>query len=59
MKRQTLKEFLKANPEKTVEDWLKSREDTRKATIPKNEYPKDRITKLYAGKDRGLVGKRD
>ena len=59
MKRQTWKEFKKTHKGATVEQWLESREDKRKATVPKHEYPKDRITKLYAGKDRGLVRKND
>ncbi len=57
MNKQTWKQYKKTHPKATLEEWLNLHVDKRKASIPKHKYPKDKVTRLYAGKDRGLVRK--
>lgn len=58
MNKQTFREWKKMNTEGTVEQWLNLHTDKRKVTVPKRKSETDKISGLYAYKDRGLVKKK-
>jgi hypothetical protein len=55
MGNETFREWKNKHPEGTIKEWILSRADKRKATVPKRKTKTDNVSMLYANKDRGLV----
>jgi hypothetical protein len=55
MGNETFREWKNKHPEGTIKEWILSRADKRKATVPKRKTKTDNVSMLDANKDRGLV----
>lgn len=52
MNRQTWREYKKAHPEATLQEWLNLHTDKREGRVSKPKTKLDRVSKLYGKKKR-------